>query len=286
MPGYIQPRTLLLVDDEPYVRSSLVRLLRRSGHEYRVFTAASGQEGLELLSQHEIGVILSDQRMPEMTGVEFPRRVKTLHPKTIRIVLSGYTDLQSVTDAINEGAIYKFLTKPWDDVLLCANIEEAFERHETVLENERLQAELTRVNSRLESDNLDLERRVAEKTREIVNNINVLQVSQEILEYLPLAVIGADADGLIVVVNRQADELFAAPPESTLLGSYAAERLPKTLLDRISETAGSSCKTRVNFQLPDGRHAELWWHRMGAHCKSAGIVLVVSPWEESDDGAR
>ncbi|MES2091380.1 MAG: EAL domain-containing protein, partial [Pseudomonadota bacterium] len=106
-------RTLLLVDDEENIVASLRRLLRRDG--YHIVVAYSGAEGLQRLAEQEVDVIVSDQRMPGMTGVEFLRRAKELYPGTMRIVLSGYTELQSITDAINEGSIYKFLTKPWDD---------------------------------------------------------------------------------------------------------------------------------------------------------------------------
>ena len=119
-------RTLLLIDDEENIVAALARLLRRDG--YNILKAAGGREGLELLAQNEVGVIISDQRMPEMTGVEFLNKVKDLYPDTIRIVLSGHTELNAVTDAINRGAIYKFLTKPWEDDLLRANVEEAFQR--------------------------------------------------------------------------------------------------------------------------------------------------------------
>ena len=112
-------RTLLIVDDEDNILAALTRLLRREG--YSILRANSGKEGLELLKDNHVGVIMSDQRMPEMTGVEFLSQVKDLYPDTVRMVLSGYTDLNSVTDAINKGAIYKFLTKPWDDELLKAN---------------------------------------------------------------------------------------------------------------------------------------------------------------------
>ena len=109
-------RKLLLVDDEPNILSALTRLLRHDG--YRISRAASAAEGLALLEREQFGVILSDQRMPEMSGVEFLEAAKQLHPHSIRIVLSGYTNLECVTDAINKGAIYRFLTKPWDDALL------------------------------------------------------------------------------------------------------------------------------------------------------------------------
>jgi EAL domain-containing protein (putative c-di-GMP-specific phosphodiesterase class I)/FixJ family two-component response regulator len=147
-------RTLLLVDDEENVLASLKRLLRRDN--YRIFTARSAREGFEILASNDVGVIVSDQRMPEVTGVEFLRRVKELYPRSVRMVLSGYTDLDSVTDAINQGAIYRFLTKPWEDSLLRAHIGEAFRRYVTVRDSGRRQEaaaaqveELTRANELL-----------------------------------------------------------------------------------------------------------------------------------------
>ncbi|WP_291995497.1 EAL domain-containing protein [Candidatus Accumulibacter sp. ACC003] len=123
-----EARCLLLVDDEPSIVAALRRVLRRDG--YHILTAASAAEGLELLALNDVQVIVSDQRMPVMNGTEFLGRVKEMHPDTIRIVLSGYTDLKSVTDAVNRGAIYKFLTKPWDDDLLREHIREAFIHYE------------------------------------------------------------------------------------------------------------------------------------------------------------
>ena len=117
-------KTLLLVDDEPNVLSSLTRLLRREG--YSILTATSPADAFELLAKQPVQVVISDQRMPDMSGTEFLSRVRQLYPNTIRLVLTGYTDLQSVTDAINRGAIYKFLTKPWDDDQLREQIREAF----------------------------------------------------------------------------------------------------------------------------------------------------------------
>jgi len=116
--------TLLLVDDEPNILSALSRLLRREG--YTTLTATSPQEAFEILAKHHVQVVISDQRMPDMSGTEFLSRVRQLYPNTVRLVLTGYTDLESVTDAINRGAIYKFLTKPWDDDQLREQIREAF----------------------------------------------------------------------------------------------------------------------------------------------------------------
>ncbi|MDT4797336.1 Regulator of RpoS [compost metagenome] len=125
--GVSSAQTLLLLDDEENILRALTRVLRRDG--YQIFTATRAQDAFAHLAKHDIQVILSDQRMPEMNGTEFLSRVKDLYPDTIRIVLSGYTDLKSVTDAINQGAIYKFLTKPWDDDQLRAVIAQAFVHH-------------------------------------------------------------------------------------------------------------------------------------------------------------
>ncbi|HEX5843110.1 MAG TPA: EAL domain-containing protein [Pseudomonas sp.] len=125
--GSESAQTLLLLDDEENILRALARLLRRDG--YKILMATRAQDAFELLAKHEVQVILSDQRMPEMSGTEFFSRVKDLHPDTMRIVLSGYTDLKSVTDAINQGAIYRFLTKPWDDEQLRQCIALAFREY-------------------------------------------------------------------------------------------------------------------------------------------------------------
>lgn len=103
--------------------------------------------------------------MPAMTGVEFLRRARALYPETVRIVLSGYTELQSITDAINEGAIYKFLTKPWEDDLLRANIEEAFRQKEMADENRRLDREVRTANRELAEVNQRLQSALAAQQR-------------------------------------------------------------------------------------------------------------------------
>jgi len=117
-------RTLLLVDDEENVLKALQRVFRRDG--YRVLAASRVAEAFELLASNEVQVIVSDQRMNDVCGTEFLGRVKELYPRTVRLILSGYTDLATVTEAINKGAIYRFLTKPWDEDDLRHHIREAF----------------------------------------------------------------------------------------------------------------------------------------------------------------
>ncbi len=123
-------RTLLMLDDEQHVLSALKRLFRHEG--YQLLSTTEIQEAFELLAAQEVQVILCDQRMPQLSGSEFLRRVKQIHPETVRIILSGYTDLKTVTDSVNEGATYKFLTKPWEDEDLKAQVRAAFEHHEAL----------------------------------------------------------------------------------------------------------------------------------------------------------
>lgn len=123
--------TLLIVDDEPNILSALLRVVADEG--YRVLTAGNALEGLELLARNVVQVILSDQRMPTMSGIEFLGRVKALYPDTVRMVLSGYAELETVVEAVNEGAIYKFLTKPWRAGQLREHIRDAFQYHEAII---------------------------------------------------------------------------------------------------------------------------------------------------------
>ena len=158
-------RTLLLVDDEKNVGAALERLLRHDG--YKILHANSGRQGLEVLAQHEVGVVISDQRMPEMSGVEFLTRVKELYPDTIRIVLSGTGDFDSVTAAINQGAIYKFFTKPWDNDTLRVDVMEAFWRQELVREKGQLLQQIQSANELLAQVNLDLAAAMELKDKQI-----------------------------------------------------------------------------------------------------------------------
>lgn len=122
-------QTLLLLDDEENILKALSRVLRKDG--YRILATTSATEAFQLLAKEHVQVIISDQRMPEISGTEFLSQVKSIYPRTTRMVLSGYTDLKSVTDAINEGAIYKFLTKPWDDRQIRDVVRQAFMEHES-----------------------------------------------------------------------------------------------------------------------------------------------------------
>ena len=119
-----QQPTLLLVDDEENILSALTRMLRRDG--YRILTATGADDALDVLGRNDVQVVISDQRMPGTSGTELLSKVREMYPDTVRMVLSGYTDLAAVTAAINQGAVYKYLTKPWNDEELRLQIRDAF----------------------------------------------------------------------------------------------------------------------------------------------------------------
>lgn len=136
--------SILLVDDESEILFSLQGLLRR---EFTLHTAESGQEALEILRQHPVHVIMTDQRMPQMTGVELMGRVKTEFPDAIRIIFTGYADIKAVVDAINNGGLYRYITKPWDPDELVELLHESAAEYDAMVERRQL---LTDVRSHVE----------------------------------------------------------------------------------------------------------------------------------------
>src|SRR5438132_4375097 len=126
---------ILLVDDEPEILFSLRGLLRK---EFDLHTATSGAEALEILRRQPIQVVMTDQRMPEMTGVELLRQARGEYPEAVRMIFTGYADLKAVIDAVNQGQIYRYLTKPWDPDELCAVLHQACDQYDRIAERRQL----------------------------------------------------------------------------------------------------------------------------------------------------
>lgn len=259
-------RTLLLVDDEENIVAALKRVLRRDG--YRIVTACSGEEGLRRLAENEVDVIVSDQRMPGMTGVEFLNRAKALYPQTVRLVLSGYTELQSIIDAVNEGAIYKFLTKPWDDERLRGHVAEAFRQKELGDENRRLARQVEAANADLASLNARLEQLLSQQ-REQADMLaasagNMRQMADE----LPAALAAVDPDGQIVFVNREAAERL--PGAAGWIGRSVHEVWPAQLAAGVFDAA--------QHELPadfDGHSFRVARRRIPSHDPAAASLLLI-----------
>jgi response regulator RpfG family c-di-GMP phosphodiesterase len=172
--------TILCVDDEPNILSALKRLLRPAG--YHVLTAESGAAGLALLASEPVDLVISDMRMPEMDGAHFLEQVRQRWPDTMRLLLTGYADIKSTINAINQGEIYRYVAKPWDDKELPLILREALDRRDLLVENARLQALTTMQNEQLRELNEGLERKVAARTGELAQVNSFLSLANQQLK--------------------------------------------------------------------------------------------------------
>lgn len=162
---------ILIVDDEPANLRALERLFRK---EHEVLTASSAVEALTQLENHDVALLISDQRMPEMSGIELVLRTVSLRPHMVRILLTGYTDVSSLIEAINCGHVYKYVTKPWNNEELAITVARALghydamkSRHNLQMMNERLRARLNEIAELATSDDeLLRESRVSSPVRE------------------------------------------------------------------------------------------------------------------------
>lgn len=166
--GYVP--VILCVDDEPNILSALKRLFRGAGLQVR--TAVGGAAGLALLELEPVDLVISDMRMPEMDGAEFLQQVRQRWPDTMRLLLTGYSDVSSIIGAINRGEIYRYISKPWDDNDMVLIVRQALERKALEHEKRRLEELTARQNEELKEFNASLEAKVAERTTELsVSNV-------------------------------------------------------------------------------------------------------------------
>jgi EAL domain-containing protein (putative c-di-GMP-specific phosphodiesterase class I)/FixJ family two-component response regulator len=258
-------QTLLLVDDEPNILAALKRLFRQDG--YKILTADSGAAGLEVLKENQVDVIMSDQRMPSMTGVEFLRHAKEKYPDTMRLVLSGYTELQSITDAINEGAIYKFLTKPWDDQQIRDQISDAFTQKQMSDENRKLGLKIQTANQELASANRQLAEILDSKEKQLYRDETSLDIAREALLHIPIPMLGIDDDGMIAFANLASEKMLSQ--NTAMLGAHIDEILPG-FFRAAAESSEGNC-----FSLPiQNFNYSANWRTMGTISKSRGKLIT------------
>lgn len=161
---------ILCVDDEPNILSALKRLFRGAG--LQVHTAVGGAAGLAFLERESVDLVISDMRMPEMDGTEFLQQVRLRWPDTMRLLLTGYSEVNSIIGAINRGEIYRYISKPWDDNDMVLIVRQALERKALEQEKQRLELLTARQNEELKAFNADLEAKVAQRTAELsVSNL-------------------------------------------------------------------------------------------------------------------
>lgn len=193
---------ILLVDDETNIVDALERIFRK---DFEVFKATSGELGLEVLRSHpHIAVIVSDQRMPNMTGVDFLTQSIESHPESMRILLTGYTDIDSVVSAVNSGQIYRYITKPWDPIDLKNTVDKAVEKFE-------LSAELKRKNRELKIALAELQSLDQAKTQfmMLINHElkSPLTVMMSFLDLLKESGLNPDQSKFVTRVSSSVDKL-------------------------------------------------------------------------------
>jgi len=193
---------LLFVDDEP---ANLQKLRRTFINEYGTHTAQSGGDALEILKTADMDVIITDQRMPHMTGLELLGQAREMQPGVIGIVLTGFAEVGDLIDAINTGKVNKYITKPWSPEDLRIAVRDALEKRELARENERLSAELRAVNERLRTENAVLRREIDVYPR------NMIYGSREMDDILRLLrrVVGTETTVLIQGETGTGKEMIA-----------------------------------------------------------------------------
>jgi len=241
---------VLCVDDEENILHSLKRLLRKE--DYRLLTASSGAEGLKILEENDVQVVIADQRMPQMSGTDFLAIVKKRNPEAIRIILSGYTDVDSITESVNKGHIYKFLLKPWNDESLKIEISQALEQYDLIKANRDLHLMVLEQNEELKTINENLERLVQERTKDLEIQNQALELARAVLEEVPIPIIGVSAEGMIVLMNQQAQPLSCDGPG---MGREIADCFSADVQEKVESVFSTgTAQTIKSYRLPNGTY--------------------------------
>jgi FixJ family two-component response regulator len=205
---------ILVVDDEEAILETMTFTFEE---EYEVLTSSDARRALDLLDEHQpVAVVLTDQRMPQMSGVEFLTEVCQRHPTTVRIILTGFTDMDAIIPAINDGHVYAYITKPWEPSQLKQVMKRAVEHYELTVENERLLRDLKHANFYLES----------------------------VMDQLDTGALAVDADGIIQAASRPVRDYLALPrvirgrPLSEVLAAHGLDAVAAAALNISSDADG------------------------------------------------
>ena len=217
--------TLLVVDDEPDILSAIQRLFRR---RYHVLTAQSTREAELIIATEPVHVILCDQRLPRQTGVEFFSKIRHEHPDIVRVLFTGYTNIDSVIDAINEGAVYRYINKPWNPAELKLFIDQAFEHYTSQRERQMLHEQLRRSHDELEQSN----QRLTQMNEQLKQLDEVRRVFMEVISHelnTPIAII----TGYTYLLRRELESQVDSTAAKSLDRIESSAKRLKRISDRI-----------------------------------------------------
>jgi signal transduction histidine kinase len=267
---------LLIVDDELEIQKALRRQFRRL---CKVHIASSGAEALQILREQSIHAIISDQRMPEMTGSEFLNEVKGEYPDAIRLLLTGYADINAVIDAINQGQIYRYITKPWDPTELETIVREAFQRYDLIVENRQLLDKLRQYNE-------ELEEMVAERTSELKEANEHLVVLHQQKDWF-VGMVAHDLRSplatLITVLSVVTEDSGMSDEEKQELLNMVRGNIDgmlsliNDLLDLNAIQSGEVTLERGDFSAPRLLEEVVWGCTQQAEDKDIPLTLNVAP---------
>jgi signal transduction histidine kinase len=195
---------LLVVDDEPDLVYSVQDLLR---YDYRVLGATRASEGLKILEREQVHIVMSDQRMPEMTGVEFLKKLRETHPHIVRLLFTAYADLKAVVDAINQGSVYRYITKPWEPQELQAVLRQAAEHYDLLDERRRLLEQLQAKNRELEEANRQLSQ--ANELKKAFIKVASHELRTPLTIVMGLSDLARQAPNLPTPLDRWVDRIYA-----------------------------------------------------------------------------
>jgi len=266
---------ILFVDDEEYILKSLKRLF--ADKDYTILTSTSGFEALDIIQEESPQIIVSDYRMPGINGVDFLRKAYIRKPDAIRIILSGYADTAVVIEAINEGRIYKLIQKPWNEDELKITISNAVDRYLLYKRNQELTKELSEKNEELSQLNEQLKRLLKEKTDLLEFKSQALSNFQNILNAIPVGVIGIDYEGMMVYVNEA--WLKIAGFDWGYLGAYIGDFLPEQLINFVENVKNNgSCQQYFSINKNKGKLLGSPLNNIMG--EQRGVILTFIPLDE------
>jgi response regulator RpfG family c-di-GMP phosphodiesterase len=240
-------------------------------------TSSSGTEALKLLEQNEVHMVISDQRMPEMSGTEFLAIVKEQYPDAIRIILTGYTELDSITQSINKGHVYKLLLKPWNDQNLKLEVKQALEQYDLVQANKHLHERVLQQNEELRRINENLEELVQRRTKDLEIHNRALEFSRAVLYDLPMPIVGVGVEGTLVLMNQAAQDLSSQGVE---MGGELVDSFSTDVQEKVSVALETNVAQTLNGYKLSQQVYDIDFIPLSGTFEGKSVVMKLEPVED------
>ncbi|OGR14948.1 MAG: hypothetical protein A2097_09905 [Desulfobacula sp. GWF2_41_7] len=265
--------TVLYVDDEEPIIASVKRLFRKE--KFNLMTASSGEQGLEILKNNKIHLVISDQRMPQMSGTEFLTRVKANYPDTMRILLTGYTEINSIQEAINKGNIYKFLLKPWKGEDLKAEVYKTLEAYDLIQAGDSGVLPVPCECHAPENTDKNPEQPDLMQTKGIPPQNICLELANEIFRQMPIPVVFIGTDKTILLAGKKAQQIVINN-KKFVEGQSILNYFSKRNADKISALFTSGKKITINQKI-NNRDSMIQCYPLTGKFSGKGIILYFLP---------